>query len=145
MSSYAISSILWSLLEYLLDMNVEINQALVWSLKLTYMNLRQYGQANLWLLVSSSFWLDIPNTHFNLYLHTSRLIILMQSDFSNLYSYKQTNVENILYPLYIVFFVISPLLDISSLIHSWFLLQSLIKANPLSNSSCSCKATHYWD
>ena len=39
-------------------------------------------------------------------LHTSNLIILIQSDFPNLYPYKQTNVENILYLLYIVSFVI---------------------------------------
>ena len=111
----------------------------------TYMNQHQYGQANSRFLMSSSFWLDTPNTHFNIYLHTFSLIKSMQSDFSNLYPYKQTNVENILYPLYIVSFVISPLLNISSLIHSWFILQSLIKANPLSNFSCSCKASHYWD
>ena len=113
--------------------------------RLRYMNQHQYGQANSRFLISSSFWLDTPNTHFNLYLHTSSLIILMQSDFLNLYPYKQTNVENILYPLYIVSFVISPLLDISSLMHSCFILQSLIKASLLSNSSCSCKASHYRD
>ena len=72
-------------------------------------------------------------------LHTSSLIILMQSDFL-----KQTNVENILYPLYIVSFVISLLLNIFLLIHSWFIIQSLIKASPLSNSSCSCKASHLY-
>ena len=83
--------------------------------------------------------------HFNLSLHTSSLIILTQSDFLDLYPYKQTNVENILYPLYIVSFVISPLLDISSLMHSWFILQTLIQASPLSNSSCSYKASHYRD
>ena len=111
----------------------------------TYMNQHQYDQANSRFLIFSSFWLDTPNTHFNLYLHTSSLIILMQSDFLNLYPYMQTDVENTLYPLYIVSFVISPLLDIFSLMHSWFILQSLIKASPLSNSFCSCKASHYRD
>ena len=109
------------------------------------MNQHQYGQVNSWFLISSSFWLDTPNTDFNIYLHISSLIKSMQSDFLNLYPYKQTNVENILYPLYIVSFVISPLLKISSLIHSRFILQSLIKASPLSNSSCSCEASHYRD
>ena len=105
----------------------------------TYMNQHQYGQANSWFLVSFSFWLDTSNTHFNIYLHTSSLIKLMHSDFPNLYPYKQTNVETDLYLIWIVSFVIWPLLDISSLMHPWFILQSLIKASPLSNSSCSCK------
>jgi hypothetical protein len=82
------------------------------------MHQHQCGQANSWFLKSSSFWLDTPNTHINLYLHTSSLIILMQSDFPNLYPYKQTNIENIIYPLYIVSSVISSLLDIFSLMHS---------------------------
>jgi hypothetical protein len=109
------------------------------------MDQHQCGEANSRFLISFSFWLDTPNTHFNLYLHTSSLIKSMQSDFPNLYPYKQTNVENIIYPLYIVSFVISSWLDISSLMHSWFILQSLIKASPLFNSSCSCKASHYRD
>jgi hypothetical protein len=50
-----------------------------------------------------------------------------------------------LYLIWVVSFVIQPLLSISSLMHSWLILQFLIKANPLSNSSCSCKASHYWD
>jgi hypothetical protein len=87
------------------------------------MDQHQYGQANSRFLISSSFWLDTPDTYFNIYLHTSSLIKSMQSDFPNLYSYKQTNVENIPYSLYIVSIVISPLLDISSLMHSWFILQ----------------------
>jgi hypothetical protein len=61
----------------------------------TYMDQHQYGQANSRFLKSSSFWLDTPNTHINLYIHTSSLIILMQSDFLNLYPYKQTKVETI--------------------------------------------------
>jgi hypothetical protein len=62
-------------------------------------------------------------TYFNIYLYTSSLIKSMQSGFPNLYLYKQTNIENISYSLYIVSIVISPLLDISSLMHSWFILQ----------------------
>jgi hypothetical protein len=108
------------------------------------MHQHQCGHANSWFFKSSSFWLDTPNTHINLYLHTFSLIILMQSDFPNHYLYKQTNVENIIYPLYIVSPVISSLLDISSLMHSRFILQSLIKASPLSNCFCSCKASHYF-
>ena len=111
----------------------------------TYMNQHQYGQANSWFLISSSSWLNTPNTHFNIYLHTSSLIKAMQSDFPNLYSYKQTNIETDLYPIWVVSFVIYPLLGISSLMHSWLILQSLIKASLLSNSSYSCKASHYRD
>jgi hypothetical protein len=59
----------------------------------TNMDHYQYGQANSRFLISYSFWLDIPNIHFNLYLHTSSLINSMQSDFPNLYPYKQTKVE----------------------------------------------------
>jgi hypothetical protein len=51
----------------------------------------------------------------------------MLSDFLNLYLYKQTNVENISYSLYIASIVISPLLDIFPLMHSWFILQSWSK------------------
>ena len=109
------------------------------------MDQHQYGQANSWFLISSSFWLDTLNTHFNIYLHTSSLIKSMQSDFPNLYPYKQTNIETDLYPIRVVSFVIQPLLGISSLVHSWLILLSLIKASPLSNSSCSCKGSHYRD
>jgi hypothetical protein len=126
------------------------------------MDHHQYGHANSWFLISYSFWLDIPNTHFNLYLHTSSLINSMQSDFLNLYSYKQTKVETVTakirtsdretrtsdfhrIQLWAVSFVIWPLLGMSSLMRPWFILQSLIKASPLSNSSCSCKASHYRD
>jgi hypothetical protein len=63
------------------------------------MDQHQYGQANSRFLKYSSFWLDTPNTHFNLYLHTSSLITLMQGDFPNLYPYKQTNVETDIYPI----------------------------------------------
>jgi hypothetical protein len=59
----------------------------------TYMDQHQYGQANSRFLISFSFWLDTPNTHFNIYLHTSSLIKSMQSDFPNLCPYKQTNIE----------------------------------------------------
>jgi hypothetical protein len=113
--------------------------------RLRYMNQHQYGQTNSWFLISSLFWLDTPNTHFNIYLHTSSLINSMQSDFPNLYPYKQTNIETDLYLVWVVSFVIQSLLGISSLMHSWLILQSLIKASPLSNSSCPCKASHYWD
>ena len=113
--------------------------------RLRYMNQHQYGQANSRFLISYSFWLDTPNTYFNIYLHTSSLIKSMQSDFPNLYLYNETNIETHLYLIWVVSFVIWPMLDISSLMHSWFILQSLIKANSLSNSSCSCKASHYWD
>ena len=109
------------------------------------MDQHQYGQVNSQFFISSSFWLDIPNTLFNIYLHTSSLIKSMQSDFSNLYPYKQTDIMTILYLLYIVPFVIWPLLGISLLMHSWFILQPLIKASPLSKSSCSYKASHYRD
>jgi hypothetical protein len=61
------------------------------------MNQHQYGQANSRFLISSLFWLDTLNTHFNIYLHTSSLINSMQSDFLNIYPYKQTNVETDLY------------------------------------------------
>jgi hypothetical protein len=91
------------------------------------------------------FWLDTPNTYFNIYLHTSSLIDSMQSDFLNLYPYKQTNIDTDLYPIWVVSFVIKPFLGISSLMHFWLIHQSLIKANPLSNSSRSCKASHYRD
>jgi hypothetical protein len=87
------------------------------------MDQHEYGQTNSWFLISSLFFLDTPDTYINIYLHTSSLIKSVQSDFPNLYSYKQTNVENIPYSLYIVCIVISPLLDISSLMHSWFILQ----------------------
>ena len=89
----------------------------------TYMNQHQYGQANSRFLISSSSWLNTPNTHFNIYLHTSSLIKAMQSDFPNLYPYKQTNIETDLYPIWVVSFVIWPLLGIFSLMHSWFILQ----------------------
>ena len=56
------------------------------------------------------------------YLHISSLIILMQSDFLNPYPYKQTKVETDIYPIWDVSFVTWPLLDISSLMHSWFIL-----------------------
>jgi hypothetical protein len=110
-----------------------------------YMNQHQYGQANSRFLKSSSFWLDTSNTHLNIYLHTSNSIKSMQSHFANLYPYKQTKVETILYLIWVVSSVIWPLLIISSLMHSWFILQHLIKANPLTTSSCSCKASHYRD
>jgi hypothetical protein len=84
------------------------------------MNQHQCGQANLWFLISYLFWLVIPNIHFNLYLHTSSLINSMQSDFLNLYLYKQTNIETDLYPIWVVLFVIWTLLGISSLMHSIF-------------------------
>jgi hypothetical protein len=61
----------------------------------TNMDHHQYGQANSRFLISYSFWLDIPNTHFNLYLHTSSLINSIQSGFPNLYPYKQTKVETV--------------------------------------------------
>ena len=119
----------------------------------TYMNQHQYGQANSWFM-SFSFWLDTPNTHFNIYLHTSSLIKAMQSDFSYLYPYKQTNIENILCPLYIVSFVISLLLNIShlytldSLFNPWSKLvlyptllvhakQAIIETNPKSSTHVS--------
>jgi hypothetical protein len=111
----------------------------------TYMDQHQYGQANSRFLISSSFWLNTPNTHFNIYLHTSSLINSMQSDFPNLYRYKQTNMDIDLYPIWVVSFVIKPLLGIYSLMHSWLIHQSLIKANSLSNSSHSCKVNHYRD
>jgi hypothetical protein len=88
-----------------------------------YMDQYQYCQVNSRFLISFSFWLHTPDTYFNIYLHTSSLIKSMQSGFPNLYSYKQTNIENIPYSLYIVSIVISPLLDIFSLMHSWFILQ----------------------
>jgi len=72
----------------------------------TYMNQHQYGQANSWFLISSSFWIDPSNTYFNIYLHTSSLIKAMQSDFLNLYPYKQTNIETDLYPIWVVSFAI---------------------------------------
>jgi hypothetical protein len=59
------------------------------------MDQHQHGQANSRSLKSSSFWLDTPNTHINLYLRTSSLIILMQSDFLNLYPYKQIKVQTV--------------------------------------------------
>jgi hypothetical protein len=74
--------------------------------RLTYMSQHQYGQVNSRFLIPSSFWLDTRNTYFNIYLHISSLIKSMHSDFSNLYLYKQNNVETILYPLYVVSFVI---------------------------------------
>jgi hypothetical protein len=89
----------------------------------TYMDQYQYCQDNSRFLISSSFWLDTHDIYFNIYLHSSSLIKSMQSGFLNLYSYKQTNIENIPYSLYIVSIVISPLLDISLLMHSWFILQ----------------------
>jgi hypothetical protein len=69
----------------------------------------------------------------------------MQSDFPNLYPYKQTKVQTILYPTWVMSSVIWPLLVIFSFMHSWFILQHLINANPLTTSSCSCKASHYKD
>jgi hypothetical protein len=83
------------------------------------MNQHQYGQANSLFLISYSFWLVIPNTRFNFYLHTSSLINSMQSDFLNLYPYKQTNIETDLYPIWVVSFVVWTLLGISSLMHSF--------------------------
>jgi hypothetical protein len=109
------------------------------------MDQHQYGQANSRFLISSSFWLDNPNIHSNFYLHTTSLINSMQSDFPNLYPYKQTNVETDLYPIWVVSLVIWPLLGISSLMHSWSIVQSLIKASPLLSSSYSYKASHYRD
>jgi hypothetical protein len=46
-----------------------------------YMNQHRYGQANSRFLISFSFWLDISNTLFNIYLRISSLIKSMQSDF----------------------------------------------------------------
>jgi hypothetical protein len=93
----------------------------------TYMDQYQYYQANSWFLISSLFWLDTPDIYFNIYLHTSSLLKSIQSGFPNLYSYKQTNIENISYLLYIISIGISPLLDIFSLMHSWLILQSWSK------------------
>jgi hypothetical protein len=115
----------------------------------TYMDKHQYGQANSWFLISSSFWLDTPNTHFNIYLHTSSLINSMQSDFPNLYPYKQTNIDTDLYPicplslnvclvflhLCILYSFINPW---SRLIHYQTLLvhtkQAIIETNPKSST-----------
>ena len=113
-------------------------------------HIETYGSTSIWLSQFTIPYILLilawhSYIHFNLYLHTSSLIILMQSDFLDLYPCKQTNVENILYPLYIVSFVIWHLLGISSLMHSWLILQYLIKANPLSNSSCSHKASHLYE
>jgi hypothetical protein len=52
------------------------------------------------------FGLTLPIIHFNLYFHIPSLTISMHSDSPNIYPYKQTNVETMLYPLYIVSFVI---------------------------------------
>jgi hypothetical protein len=61
----------------------------------TNMDHHQYGQVNSRYLISYLFWLDIPNTHFNLYFYSSSLINSVQSDFLNLCPYKQTKVETI--------------------------------------------------
>jgi hypothetical protein len=64
------------------------------------------GKANSRLFFCSLVWLDTPSTHSKIYLHTSNLTKSMCCGFSNVYPYKQNNIEIILYPLYVVSFII---------------------------------------
>jgi hypothetical protein len=106
------------------------------------MDQHQYGQVNSRFLISSLFWLDTPIIHFNLYLHTTSLINQMQSDFSKSL-FIQANqcrdrlISNMSCLLCHLTFAWQ-FLTYAFLIHC----STLIKASPLSNSSCSCKASH---
>jgi hypothetical protein len=62
------------------------------------------GKANSRFFFCSLVWLDTPSTHSKIYLHTSNLTKSMCCGFSNVYPYKQNNIEIILYPLYVVSF-----------------------------------------
>jgi len=67
-----ISSISWSLLEYLLDINIKINQASVWLTRHIWININMVKPIH-GSLYPLYFGLTL-NTHFDLYIHTSSLI-----------------------------------------------------------------------
>jgi ABC-type transport system involved in Fe-S cluster assembly fused permease/ATPase subunit len=109
-----------------------------------YLNQHQYDQANSRFLISFLYWLDISNIVFNIYLYISSLIKSMQFFFK--YLTIQANqcrdqlISNMICVLCHLTFAWHSL-TYAFLIH----LSTLIKANLLSNSSCSWKANHYWD